>query len=83
MYYMYWWGGEPVIIAKFIPEKDISGAYFVDKSKPYKVLLAQDKKAAKWFMDAVKRGIMQFSRRHMTEDPRKIIEWIFGDEPRR
>jgi hypothetical protein len=82
MYHLHWWKGEPAAVVQFTPEKDISGAFYVDKSKPYKVW-ARDKNVQVFFEKSIKQGAHQFSRHQFTHDKHEFFDWIFGSEPRR
>ena len=82
MYYLYWWAGKPAAVVRFTPEKDISGAFFVDKNKPYKIW-SIDKNVSVFFEKSIKQGAHQFSRRDFTSDKHYFISRLFKGEPRR
>jgi len=83
VYYLQWWEGKPALIAIFTPEKDVSGAYFVDKSRPWDVVWFKEDFIREWFEKSVKSGLFQISKKRFTDDPHEFIDRIFGEEPRR
>jgi len=81
MYYVYWWSGEVRGIIRFTPEKDLGRSYIVDKSKRYEVLWAKDENIKKLLERSFPSTT--FQRNRLTEDKYKLINLIFGSEPRR
>lgn len=78
MHYLYWWNGKPALVARFTPEKDLSGAYLIDKSERYEVLWSRSEELEDFFNRIAKNT--PFARKQMTHDPHEFITWMFGKE---
>jgi len=75
MYHLSYFAEKIEALLRFTPERDLRGAYIVDKSKRYDLLWLKNEKHRKWYEKTQKHDIFRMSE--LIDENYKLIRNIF------